>query len=138
MLIATSPTWLSTFRRAPMKYSQNWVGSFSLPSRESQLVGWPQLPTHSLNKLVLPKPAGAEMTVSLWSLPFRSLSSSLGRDTVPATVLGMKNLVVNSCVSTFGAIPQPCEQTTPILNASLVMLPHFGLQIVDSSARVEP
>ena len=45
--------------------SESDVGSLSPSSSDSQATGRPQPATHSLTSVVLPKPAGAEMSVSL-------------------------------------------------------------------------
>jgi hypothetical protein len=60
-------------------YANLRAGSLSPSSRDSQVTGRPQLATHSLTIVVLPKPAGAEMRVSLPCRPSFSRSSRRGR-----------------------------------------------------------
>ena len=60
----------------------NRAGSLSPLSSDSHATGIPQLAIHSLTSVVLPKPAGAEMRVSLPTNPSIHRSIRRGRRTI--------------------------------------------------------
>ena len=72
---------------AATRYVRKRAGSLSPASSDSQATGRSQPATHSLTSVVLPKPAGAEMRVSvrpkpwLWRRPSFSRSIRRGRRT---------------------------------------------------------
>ena len=75
------------------------AGSSSEPSRETQATDLPSVDrssAHSPSKVVLPKPAGAETSVSLRSSAAARLSRRRGRATRLGRVLGARSLVVTS------------------------------------------
>src|SRR6266516_2452706 len=65
--------------KAATRYARNRAGSFSPSSSDSQAVGRSIKATHSLTSVVFPKPAGAEMRVSLRCRPSFSRSIRRGR-----------------------------------------------------------
>src|SRR4030066_2047311 len=58
------------------------MGSLSPSSSDSQVTGRSQTATHSLTSVVLPKPAGAEMRVSLQCMPSFNRLIRRGRWTI--------------------------------------------------------
>src|SRR5919202_456111 len=66
---------------AATRYARKRVGSFSPSSNDNQAVGRSHPATHSPTSVVFPKPAGAEMRVSLRCSPSFSRSIRRGRRT---------------------------------------------------------
>ncbi len=67
--------------RAAITYVQNRVGSLSLTSSDSQATGASRCRIHSASSVVLPKPAGAERSVSLWGRLLLNRAIKCGRGT---------------------------------------------------------
>ncbi|MCD4753524.1 MAG: hypothetical protein K8R40_10670 [Anaerolineaceae bacterium] len=65
----TSPIFGSIVCNAATKYVRKQDGALSPLSNDSQATSLPQPAIHSLTSVVFPKPAGAEMRVSLHSKP---------------------------------------------------------------------
>ena len=84
---ALSPIPAATVRSAAITYAQNDAGSLSRPSSDSHAVSrspaGPAGPaaSHPASSVVLPKPAGAETSVSFDAVPWSSRSLSRGRGT---------------------------------------------------------
>jgi hypothetical protein len=73
-----------------IKYVQNVAGRLSFGSNESHATCLVAVAaSHSVSSVVLPKPAGAEMSVSFEFAPRRSRSLSLGRATISGRNRGM-------------------------------------------------
>src|SRR6266478_2081322 len=92
-----SPGWQLSSAVSP--YSQNRRGSLSPSSRETQATwGLPEGSdcTQAESKVVLPKPAGAETSVSLCCRLALSCAVRRGRGIRVCDGDGMKNLVVRS------------------------------------------
>src|SRR5512139_3245032 len=79
-----------------MKYVRKRLRSLSPPSSDNHATGLPQLAIHSLTRVVLPKPAGAEMSVSLPSSPSFIRSIRRGRGTRFLRTGGVNNFVDNN------------------------------------------
>ena len=76
-----SPIFAAIVCKAATRYVRKRVGSLSPSSSDSQAAGRPHPATHSLTSVVLPKPAGAEIRVSLPCRPSFSRSTRRGRRT---------------------------------------------------------
>lgn len=112
--------------RDVMKYAQNWVGSLSLSSRDSQVTQRGLTGIYSLSKVVFPKPAGAAIRVSFRPNPEFKRSVRRGRDTSSARWRGMKSFVRRSSVispSWSGCRFYPYCHTTKV--TELIMGKHF-------------
>ena len=83
-----------------MKYVRKRTGSLSPSSRESQVTGTAPRLAHSLTRVVLPNPAGAETSVKLPLIPPASRSSRRGRGTRSGRGGGRYSLVVRREVLT--------------------------------------
>jgi hypothetical protein len=96
---AASPKFAVTVCKEAMRYVRNRIGSLSALSSDSHATGRSQSATHSLTSVVLPKPAGAEMRVTLcptprlWRNPSFSRSTNRGRTTTFDLSRGMCSLV---------------------------------------------
>src|SRR5262249_39287673 len=77
-----------------MKYDQKRVGSLSPSSRETHATQRGLCGIQALSSVVLPKPAGAEMSVSRRVTPAFKRSSKRGRGTNCEQAGGRDNLVV--------------------------------------------
>ncbi len=66
-----------------------WLSLGSSESHAEDRASSVEAASHSANSVVLPKPAGAEMSVSFASVPRLSRSISRGRPTTPRRSLGM-------------------------------------------------
>ncbi len=94
-----SPMPSTTFWSAPTRYERKRAGSLSDSSRKTQA---PDLPlpdrstNHSTNRVVFPKPAGAETSVSLRPSPRPRSSCKRARSTRFGRVLGTRSVVFNS------------------------------------------
>src|SRR5207237_5558802 len=76
---APSPIVAAIVCKAATRYVRKRVGSFSPSSSDNQATGRGPPASHSLTSVVFPKPAGAEMRVSLPCSPSFSRSSRRGR-----------------------------------------------------------
>src|SRR5215217_3358012 len=107
-------------RSALTRYAKKRAGSLSASSKESQAVGPPspeRSSNHSLNKVVLPKPAGAETRVSLRPSYRTRASRKRGRGTSSVRVLGTRTFVVTSASGMADApTGQPAPKHTPKRN----------------------
>src|SRR5215207_7688606 len=91
-----APTCGATVCNAAITYAQKDAGWLSVSSGDSHATerrGVENAVTHSVNSVVLPKPAGAEISVSRVWFPRLSCSLSRARATRPGRSLGMYNLV---------------------------------------------
>ncbi len=66
---------------------------------EIHTTGVPFCAIQALSRVVLPNPAGAEMTVSLRSNPWSRRASSAGRWTISRAGRGMNSLVLNKRIA---------------------------------------
>ena len=87
-----------TVCNAAIRYEMNRSGSLSPASSDNHPTSLLHLAIHSLIKVVLPKPAEAEMSANLqfFTNPSFSQSISLGRETIPDLSGGMYSFVANS------------------------------------------
>src|SRR2546421_10278947 len=79
--------------KAATRYVRKRMGSLSPASSESQAAGRSHQASHSLISVVFPKPAGAEMRISLRCSPSLSCPSRRGRVTILGRSGGEYSLV---------------------------------------------
>src|SRR5215217_3887174 len=107
-------------RSALTRYAKKRAGSLSASSKESQATDLPsseRSSNHSLSKVVLPNPAGAETRVSLRPSLRTRASRKRGRGTSSGRVLGTRTFVVTSASGTADApTGQPEPKLTPKSN----------------------
>jgi hypothetical protein len=95
---ATTPAPIvgATVCNAATRCARKRAGSLSPSSSESQAAGRPQPATHALARLVFPKPAGAEIRVSLRCSPSFSRAIRSARSTAFCRGGGINSLVVST------------------------------------------
>jgi len=93
-----NPRPASICRKAAMRYARKRAGSLSCSSRDSHATGHVTLCNHSVASVVLPYPAEAQTTVSLWPArnPRSRRSMSCGRGTKLGRRTGISSLVASN------------------------------------------
>ena len=91
---ASSPMFALSVCRAAMKYAQKRTRSLSPLSKETQVTQRSLCGIHSPSSVVLPKPAGAVISVSVRSIPCFSRSVKRVRSTLAGRRRGMKSFVL--------------------------------------------